>query len=449
MTRGSAARPDHREPSVRLLLCHDTRIFVPFGNSIEGVNSSMSYRPYDAGRDREAAYRLYQEIGWLKAGQELSADLRMESGHAIVADVRGEAECLATTAPGTLRYLENDLACVCVTGVSTSQIARRQGFARSATALVVAANVADGALVAVLGVFDQGFYDQLGFGSGPYEHVIAFDPAELKVRVRPRVPRRLKVDDWEAVHAARLARARSHGSLNIDSPQWTHGRMILLPNGLGLGFSDERGNGLGHHFWGVQETVGYGPLNLDWFVFDTRDQFLELLAVLKSLGDQVRLVRMREPPGIQMQDLISHPLRLWLGPGTANLNANTSAVSYWQMRICDLPGCMAETNLGGEKLRFNLTVTDPIERFLEPNAPWRGVGGKYVVTLGPTSSAELGRDQSLPTLRASVGAFTRVWLGVRPATGLALTDELDGPPELLRGLDRALRLPEPRPDWDF
>jgi hypothetical protein len=38
---------------------------------------------------------------------------------------------------------------------------------------------------------------------------------------------------------------------------------------------------------------------------------------------------------------------------------------------------------------------------------------------------------------------------VRPATGLACTDDLCGPPELLAQLDRAFRLPQPTPDWDF
>jgi len=48
-----------------------------------------------------------------------------------------------------------------------------------------------------------------------------------------------------------------------------------------------------------------------------------------------------------------------------------------------------------------------------------------------------------------VNAFTRMWLGARPATGLAVTDELTGPAALLEELDWALRLPEPKPDWDF
>jgi len=38
---------------------------------------------------------------------------------------------------------------------------------------------------------------------------------------------------------------------------------------------------------------------------------------------------------------------------------------------------------------------------------------------------------------------------VRPATGLAVTDELEGPQELLEELAWVLRLPDPKPDWDF
>jgi hypothetical protein len=72
-----------------------------------------------------------------------------------------------------------------------------------------------------------------------------------------------------------------------------------------------------------------------------------------------------------------------------------------------------------------------------------------VVTLGPSSGAEPGQDAALPTLSASVGAFTRLWMGVRPATSLAITDDLSGPRALLENLDWLLRLPAPKPDWDF
>ena len=100
-------------------------------------------------------------------------------------------------------------------------------------------------------------------------------------------------------------------------------------------------------------------------------------------------------------------------------------------------------------LLVNLELSDPIERYLDENAAWRGVAGEYVVTLGPETSAEPGADVALPTLSASVGAFTRMWMGVRPASGLAVTDHLVGSPDLLAALDQTLRLPPPRLDWDF
>jgi hypothetical protein len=65
------------------------------------------------------------------------------------------------------------------------------------------------------------------------------------------------------------------------------------------------------------------------------------------------------------------------------------------------------------------------------------------------STAVSGKDNNLPTLSASVGAFTRMWLGVRPPSGLAVTDQLSGPPELMAALDQLLRLPQPKPDCDF
>ena len=65
------------------------------------------------------------------------------------------------------------------------------------------------------------------------------------------------------------------------------------------------------------------------------------------------------------------------------------------------------------------------------------------------AGAAAGTDPSLPILAASVNAFTRLWLGVGPATGLAITDDLSGPDDLLNQLDEILRLPQPKPDWDF
>ena len=62
----------------------------------------------------------------------------------------------------------------------------------------------------------------------------------------------------------------------------------------------------------------------------------------------------------------------------------------------------------------------------------------------------MGSASNLQTLKASVGAFTRLWRGGRPAAGLATTDDLQAPPELLEKLDSHLRLPTPGlGGWQF
>ncbi|MHC4429658.1 MAG: hypothetical protein ACYS0D_13795, partial [Planctomycetota bacterium] len=125
------------------------------------------------------------------------------------------------------------------------------------------------------------------------------------------------------------------------------------------------------------------------------------------------------------------------------------SLAEWQMRICDVPGCLSRTRVRGDEFRFNLRLSDPIERFLDAGAPWRGVAGDYVVTLGPTSGAESGGDSSLPVLETTVNAFTRLWLGVCPASGLAITDQFCAPASLVEQLDEVLCLPSPKPDWRF
>ena len=76
-----------------------------------------------------------------------------------------------------------------VTAVTTSRIARKQGFARVMTARQLAEAAENGAEVAALGMFDQGFYDQVGFGTGGYEHSIRFDPARILTARSVRVAR--------------------------------------------------------------------------------------------------------------------------------------------------------------------------------------------------------------------------------------------------------------------
>ena len=123
--------------------------------------------------------------------------------------------------------------------------------------------------------------------------------------------------------------------------------------------------------------------------------------------------------------------------------------AYWQLRLLDLPKAISRTHLASEAVRFQLTLTDPIADYLPPAAPWQGVAGDYVIELGSKSSAVQGMDPHLPVVRASIGAFSRLWLGVRSATSLSWTDDLSASPEVLEALDRTLRLPAPASDWDY
>jgi predicted acetyltransferase len=409
----------------------------------------MQWRDYDPTRDKQAVYRIWREVGWIGKDKQDELDRYLRCGRAVVAEMGEEAECAVTTVPGSIRYLAAELPFVEVTGVATSRVARQQGLAKRLLARALAADVDEGAALARVCVFDQGFYNQVGFGPGGYEHMVFFDPGTLTVTSRARPPRRLTREDGAAMHASRLARRRGHGGVNYDSPAITEAEVRWSDEAFGLGYCDGDSGEITHHFWCRPDNAELGPYFVQWMCYRTGEQFLELVALLRSLGDQVRVVGMREPPGIQLQDLLDRPFRHQALTEKSQYQNRASALAFWQVRICDLEKCLAHTRLRHGEARFNLKLADPVAELLEESTGWRGVAGDYVVTLGSSSGAESGSDPSLLTLTASVNAFSRLWLGVRPATGLAVTDDLSGPPDLLEALDRVLQLPEPKPDWDF
>jgi hypothetical protein len=182
--------------------------------------------------------------------------------------------------------------------------------------------------------------------------------------------------------------------------------------------------------------------------YESPGQFLELLGVLKSLGDQVHGIRMADPAHVQMQDLVDRPFRAQRARKGGDFDANPRSVAWEQLRILDLNACIAAVSLPGETVRFTLELTDPVAAHVPADAAWRGVAGRYTVTLGPASSIEEGGDDTLPVLTASVGAFTRLWIGARPAASLLITDDFTCAPELAAALDAVVRLPAPVGDWD-
>jgi hypothetical protein len=408
----------------------------------------MMFRTYEPGRDLEPVQRIYREVGWstTKAHDEAVQQL-FASGQGWVAEIQGDAECAVVSHEGHLRYQTRDLPLCAVTGVTTSRIARKQGLASQLTAKLLAENARQGQAMAILGIFEQGYYNQLGFGNGGYEHWVTFDPSTLEVPGKARTPIRLGPDDWPRMHEGRLRRIRGHGTCSLDAAEITHVDVLWTENGFGLGYADAQGD-VSHHLW-CSSKGETGPYRVGWLAFETRDEFHELMLLLRGLGEQVRSIRMREPAGIQLQDFIRQPFKMRQLTRKSPHENRMDAAAYWQIRILDLARCVSALTVDGTPVRFNLSLTDPILSYVPSDSPWIGINGEYTVHLGQESHIEAKHTAGLPLLQATVNAFSRLWLGVRPATGLSWSDDLEGPEDLLDALDRALRLPLPLPDWEF
>jgi hypothetical protein len=411
----------------------------------------MSPRRFDRERDLDAVARIWREVGWITDETRPAMEHLLKGGPAWVTDLDGTPECHASSAEGSFRHTGHELPMCCITAVTTSHVARRRGLAGRLTALAMSEAAAGGSAVAALGMFDQGFYDRLGFGSGSNVRFVTIDPDCLRVDHASRAPVRLGADDWERIHASRMARRPFHGQGRINSPWQTRAEMAWTTQGFGLGFADDQGR-ITHHLWmGVADRgePEHGPYAVQWLAHQTIEQYHELLGLLRNLGDQVHGFRLPELPGISLQALVDRPFRTRRITKGAKFDPDEFSWAWWQLRICDLERCIGAVSHAGPPVRFSLRLDDPVERYLEEGSAWRGIGGEYVVTLGETSGVEPGHDATLPTLETGVGTLSRLWMGVAPATGLAYTDELSASPELLAALDRVFTLPPPCMDWDF
>ncbi len=411
----------------------------------------MDIRDYRASKDLRAVRRIWKECGWIKNIEEDGTFVEPffeAADDALVGILDGEAECAVHGANGDITYQDECLPMGGVMAVTTSRVARKRRFAARATAELVARQAISGMAVSALGMFDQGFYNQVGFGTGSYEQHIRFDPATLTIDSDFRPPRRLEAKDFAAVHAAMCHRRRTHGSVSFPNADILKAELNWIEEPFGLGYFDGPNGELTHFIFGTAKAE-HGPYEITWQAWQTPTQLFELLALIRSLGDQVYSVSMLEIGDLQIQDLLRQPIRNRLSNEKGEYRSGSDSLAYWQIRMLDLPHCLGKTSLPGPDVRFNLTLTDPIEAQLPPNASWKGIGGEYVVRFGEQSSAESGRDSSLPTLSASVGAFSRLWLGIRPASSLAITDDLQGEESLLNGLDRTVRPPRAHPGWDF
>jgi len=400
--------------------------------------------------DFDAVARIWSEIRWLDDESKRDAlKSYLASGNVEVALVDGAAECMVHWTPGTMRHTDTDLGLCAITGVTTSPLGRKRGFASTMTARALRQGAEAGHALAALGMFEQGFYDRLGFGTGAEYLVYQFDPRELLLGDRPyRQPVRLTPDDWADMHAAMLARQPAHGGVRLLPPEFTESDIGFGDKWFGLGYRDDGGE-LTHFFFG-QLKEEHGPLGLRMVAYRTTDQLLELLRLLRELANQIRSVRMVEPPHVQIQALLREPMRDRHRTRSSEHESGARAVSWWQFRMLDVPTCVAAYSAPGASLEFNLTLIDPAaDRLDADGGSWCGVGGDYTITIATTSSASPGHRAGLPLLTTDVNAFTRLWFGVRPAGTLATSDAISAPPELLDALDRTVRTPRPHPGWDF
>jgi len=404
-------------------------------------------RAYIEESDLDAAVRTWMEVGWIESVEKKPAlRAEMAAGHTEVGLIDGEAECFVCWSPGTIRYQVTDLPLCAITAVTTSHIGRKQGFASTMTARALAKSAGDGCAVAALGMFEQGFYDKLGFGTAGYDHRMSFDPTSLMLDHVPyRPPVRVTMSDWAEMHHAMTNRMLSHGSIVLTPPRLIEAEVGFSDRPFALGYRDDEGT-LTHFIYGDLKGE-YGPWVIDALAYQNTDQLLELLRLVRELGDQIRTVKIIEPAHVQLQVLLENPMRESDRSARSDHESTNRSIAWWQMRMLDVEACVAARSWSGEPVHFNLTLTDPAESRLEGD--WQGVGGDYTVEIGAESRASRGHAAGLPLMTTGVGAFTRLWFGVRSPTVLAVSDPIEAPPELLAALDEALRLPKPVSGWLF
>ncbi len=313
------------------------------------------------------------------------------------------------------------------------------------TALKIAEDAEAGADVCGLSMFDQGYYDKMGFGTGNYTHSITFPLKALKLSGKPKVPKRLSEKDITSINESINNRMRAHGSFAC-TPDLVKG--MLAEGGTGFGYFNNNGK-LTHHIW-FENNGESGPLDIYWWTYQNHEQLKELLVLLKSFEDQIISVKTIDLPFLNIQDLLERPFHHKSMADKSKHQYKVVANAAWQMRILDLENCIAKTNLFNGDLEFNLNLKDPIKKYLiNEDVKWKGIDGEYIIKLGQKSSAVKGVNPNLPSLKASVGAFTRMWLGCEKASILSFSDELNGEEDLIKELDKIFCLPLPMPDHPF
>lgn len=398
-------------------------------------------RPYNPETDNDAIWRIWVEIGWLEPSDAVDGiGWTFADGQAFVAEFNGTPEVSINAVEGTIRHGNTEVPLSVITALTASRVARRQRVGSRLVGQSVADARGRGAHLSALGIFDQGYYDKFGFGTGSYERSSTFDPASLTIPPPNKDPRRLTADDAEEMQAAMQRQMLPHGQVRVNYPGEIRAGMAWQAKSSAFGF--ETNGVLTHFFFGKMESED-GPLVVFDLVYENPEQLLELLGFIASFADQTTTVTLHDDPSvIVLHDFIERPFRHRQVTTGSNTPLQTTSRQWWQIRINNVAEALAVLECDRE-LTFGLAVTDPIEQYLPDDDSWTGESGTYVVELGSTTACRPGDITGLPAVKCSINALTRWWLGVASAGTLAASDDFAAPPELLAALDRAVRLPTP------
>ena len=325
--------------------------------------AKIEYRQLNFNKDIQSIKRIWREIAWAThENKEKAMDIIFAVDDTVVGCINGEPECSVLAQSGTMRLDETDLPLCVIAAVTTSRIGRGQGFAQNLTAWQLARGAKKGAAVAALGMFDQGFYNKVGFGTGAYTNEFAIDPSSIDVSVKPRTPSRLSEADSDAMLKAMVNRPLKHGAVVINNAHSARAECLMSENSFGLGYFS--GKTLTHFIW-LSGEGEHGPYTLEKIGYSNGEQLLELLALLKSLADQIYSIKLREPPEIQLQSMLKRPFREQAIAEEGKYYAEQNTYAWYQLRILDLPACVSAVRYSGSPVRFNLSLTDPVTEVLQ------------------------------------------------------------------------------------
>lgn len=409
----------------------------------------MIFREYHKDRDRDAIVRIWLECGWIEDEKKdkLALDYFTSGSNCQVIETDGSAECLIILSSGKMKFGPKDLTLAAISSVTVSRILRKQGATPKLMASMIRDEIKKGTTIAGLGMFEQGFYNRLGFATMAYENWYSFDPAKLKIYKKGQPPVRITNEDYSDAFQCYSHASKHQGFVSLDPPGLFRAEMMWTKHGFGLGY--KKNGKLSHYLWMGTEDSEKGPYTVHWMAYSSWNQFLELMGIIKSLEEQVRTIRMKEPVYIQLQDFIEKPFQLQTITKDSQFESSIKAAAYQQLRICNLESAIGAVTYKGKPFSFNITLSDPINNYLDNEDTILNCQGDFTISIGEKSNIVRGHNNDLPLVKGTINGFSRLWIGVLPARTIGLVEDIQIDPSLIQKLERAFYNRDVRSGWDY